>query len=322
MKIAFLLYPTSKVRVDEDSSFWIMHELSRRGHAVHHFESRDLSWRDGSARAFLTRSNTDAQHGFLPALRSAKTEDLAAMDCIFIRKEPPFDGDYLSALQVLEGVKHRVFILNDPRGIALCNEKLFILSFARHIPDTCVTQNTTEAKNFIRSLKSHAVIKPLNDKAGAGIFRTHAKDENLPSLLETATVRGAQKVMIQRFVSAKKYGDKRLLVLNGNILGGFIRRPSAADFRANLSVGGRLERAAITAWDRLLVSDMAPKLLANGLFFVGIDVIGKKLTEINVTSPSGIPEIHALYRRRVEKEVADFIEKALLGFSGRKLSLR
>ncbi|HTL70533.1 MAG TPA: glutathione synthase [Candidatus Eisenbacteria bacterium] len=307
MKIAFLLYPVSKVKVDEDTSFWIMHELSRRGHQVFHFESRDLFWRDGSVWARVTRSRTDVRKGFLGAERRVEPVDLGSLDCVFIRKEPPFDAEYLYALQLLETIKSRTFVLNDPAGIAMSNEKLFILDFPRHIPETLVTGDPAEAARFARSL-GRAVIKRLDEKGGLGIFSTSSRDRNLPSLLEQATRFGREKVMVQRFVSADRHGDKRILLLNGEILGAFLRRPSALDFRANLGVGGTLHRAAVTASDRKVVRDLSPVLEERGLHFVGIDLIGRFLTEINVTSPAGIADLITLYQRHAETKVADFIE--------------
>ena len=309
MKIALLLYPTTKVRVDEDSSFWIMHELQKRGHDVRHFESRDLFWEKGSPRAFLTTSRLDTRKGFSAPCRASQASDLSQWDCVFIRKEPPFENDYLYALQLLETIKNRVFVLNDPTGVALCNEKLFILNFLEYIPETLITNNPEQAKEFVRRLGKKVVVKRLNDKGGAGIFMTEARDRNLPSLMEMATDTGRRKVLVQRYITANETGDKRILVLNGKILGTFFRKPSKTDFRANLSVGGSMHRARITPWDEKLVQAMRPQLLRNGLWFAGLDVIGKYISEVNVTSPSGIPEINAFEKVRLQERVTDFIEE-------------
>ncbi len=310
MKIGFLLYPVSKVKVTEDTSFWIMHELSSRGHDVFHFESHEMAWRDGAPRARLWKARTHASKGFLTsAPPPPKAANLRALDAVFVRKEPPFDTGYLHALQLLETVKDRVFVINDPAGIAMANEKLAILNFPKRIPETLVTQDPAEAKRFVRDLGGPAVLKALNGKGGAGIFATASTDRNLPSLVEAATSFGTRAVMIQRFVPADRFGDKRLLVLDGKILGSFLRRPSAGDFRANLGVGGTLHKAPPTREDRELVEEMAPWLSRYGLHFVGIDVIGRWLTEINVTSPSGIADLIALGQGHPERAVADFLEK-------------
>lgn len=311
MKIAFLLYPTASVKVDEDSSFWIMHELGRRGHRVSHFESGDIFWEKSRVFAHLSVSETDPRLGFRRTKRSQASEPLDSLDVLFIRKEPPFDNEYLYALQLLNLLRDKVFILNDPAGIAMCNEKLFILEFKDLIPESFVGDKPPALKKFIRSLGTRAVVKPLNNKGGAGIFVTHGKDRNLPSLLEQMTLGGSRKVMVQRYIPHDRDGDKRILILDGRPLGSFVRRPSASDFRANLSVGGLMRKAALTSGDRRLVSALAPSLAKNGLYFVGIDVIGGYLSEVNVTSPSGIPEIRQLGGERLEKQVADFIERRL-----------
>ena len=312
MKIGFLLYPTAGVKVDEDSSFWIMNELLCRGHRVFYFESSAMIGSQRGPRARLTPARLDIKKGYLPSAPSKNYEDLSLFDAIFIRKEPPFGLPYLYALQLLETIKDRVFILNDPAGIALANEKLFSLRFARYAPESLVTEDPLVARAFIRGLRSHAVVKPLDDKGGRGIFEASSKDKKLMKKLEAVTSSGKLKVILQRFVSAKKHGDKRLVVLNGKILGAFLRRPPKNDFRANLSVGGTMHRASVSAWDKKMVSDMHPLLDRYGLYFTGLDVIGKYLTEVNVTSPAGIPEIHQFDRSYPERKVADFIEKRCL----------
>ncbi len=318
MKISFLLYPTSKVKVDEDSSFWIMYELLSRNHQVSYFESSELHWESGAVQAQLTAARLDPRKGFLPSSPSKNTTDLSSLDAIFIRKEPPFDTEYLYALQLLNLIKDRVFVLNDPAGIALSNEKLFALRFKRFIPESLVTNQIEVARNFIRKLGKTVVIKPLDQKAGKGILRSEIGDKNLPSMLDIATDSGKKTVLIQRYIPQNSFGDKRILVLNGEVVGSFLRRPSKEDFRANLSVGGSMYRAKVTREEEKMVEAMASELLNRSLYFVGLDVIGGFLSEINVTSPSGIPEIRQLEGKRVEKEVADFIEHYLLSFSGRK----
>ena len=318
MKIAFLLYPTFKVKVDEDTSFWIMHELVSRGHQVSYFESSVLRWAAGRLWAPLVVARLHPQKGFLPSPPPDKATDLASLDVIFIRKEPPFDTEYLYALHLLDLVKARVFILNDPAGIALCNEKLFTLQFENLIPESFVTSRPDRAREFIQKLKKSVVIKPLHQKAGLGILRSDARDKNLPSILEIATDSGKKTVLIQRYIPQNSFGDKRILVLNGKPVGSFLRRPPKKDFRANLSVGGSMHRASLTSKDKKMVEAMSGRLLRHGLYFVGLDVIGGYLSEINVTSPSGIPEIRQLEGRRVEKDVADFMERRLSPFSGRR----
>ncbi len=311
MKIAFLLYPTASVKVHEDSSFWIMHELARRGHAVYHFESRHLLVENGSPKAYVYAARMDAKKGFLASLLSEKPAPLAGFDALFIRKEPPFDAGYLYAMQILELLRDKVFMLNEPRGIALFNEKLSILQFEGLTPETLVTEDPQTAKSFIQKLKKRVVVKPLDQKAGSGILMTDAKDKNLSSILDITTNFSKNKIMIQRFIQTPKQADKRILLLNGEVLGVFTRKPSPADFRSNLSVGGSMHRAVLSAEDKRIVRRIAPILVKNGLYFTGIDVMGKYLTEINLTSPSGIPEINALYGKKIQENVAEFIESKI-----------
>lgn len=306
-----MLYPTQNVKANEDSSFWIMRELQRRGHEVSYFESEDLLWLEGSPKAYTRPARLSLRKGFIPSPLSKKPSDLAGLDCIFIRKEPPFDNAYLYALQLLESINNKVFVLNDPSGIAISNEKLFSLRFKKYAPETLVTESPLRARAFVDAARFEVVVKPLNEKGGKGIFTTARGDRNLASLLNTATHAGYEKVMIQRFISADKYGDKRIVLLNGEPLGAFLRRPPRHDFRANLSTGGTMHKAALTVHDKKLVHDLAPLLLKHGLYFTGIDVIGDYLTEVNVTSPAGIPELNFLNKTRTEAKVADFIEKRL-----------
>lgn len=308
MKIGFLLYPIDNINVMEDTSFWIMHELQRRGHQVFRFESRHMIW-DGQPSAYLTPSRTHPRQGFIPAKRQTSPCALSKLDCIFIRKEPPFDDDYLHALQLLELVKHRVFVINDPAGIAMCNEKMFSLAFEPYIPQTLVTDNAATAKSFIRRLGKKVVLKRLNEKGGHGIFASHPKDENLPSLLETATRSGLEKIMVQRFIPARRHGDKRILILDGRIIGSFLRRPPTGDFRANIGVGGTFHRATVSSRDKKIVAALTPLLGRYGLHFAGIDIIGDYLTEINVTSPAGIADVIILEKKHLESQVVDFLEK-------------
>ena len=315
MKIAFLLYPVSDVRIDEDSSFWVIHELLRRGHVVHYFESKDLFYSQGTIQAFLKPTRTDSKKGYLPSPPAAQPTPLRDLDCVFIRKEPPFDNEYLHTLQLLTLIRDKVFVLNDPRGVMFCNEKLFTLEFPELIPETLVSENPKIAERFVLGLGQKVVIKPLHEKSGLGIVMSNPRDKNLPSLLQIATQSEKRQILVQRYVDGEKFGDKRILILNGEPIGAFLRKPPAQDFRANLSVGGRMLCTTLTPRDRQITKRLAPALLQHGLHFVGIDVIGSYLTEINVTSPAGIPECQALYGAHLEKKVVDFLESSVGGRS-------
>ena len=276
--------------------------------------------KNGAAHAYLTPSRLRLPHGFLPSPTGKIAVNLSTMDCLFIRKEPPFDTAYLHALQLLQLIENKVVIINNPRGVALCGEKLFSLSFPDLIPVSLVTENPDIAHGFIRNLKQKVVLKPLDNKAGVGILAVHPKDRSLRSLLELATEHGTKKVLLQKFVSADRWGDKRILILDGKILGAFVRKPSRGDFRANLSRGGSMHRTSLTRRDQKITAALVPALQKNGLWLAGIDVIGGYLTEINVTSPSGIPEINHFEKTRPEKRIADFIERRFSLTVGRRRS--
>lgn len=309
-----MLYPTDRVRVDEDSSFWMMWELNRRGHEVSYFTSQDMAWSGDSVIARMKPALLHTRRGFLPAATRPRPVDLTSQDCVFIRKEPPFDDEYLYSLQLLELIKHRVFIVNDPAGVALANEKTFILRFGAWSPDTLVTANIEDAVRYIRSVRKNVVIKPLNHKGGYGVFVTNSRDRNLHGILELSTQLGRTKVIIQQYLPVDRVGDKRIVVLEGQILGAFLRRPGRRDHRANLSAGGTMHGTRVTAQERKLVSAISPTLNRYGLYFTGLDCVDGKLTEINVTSPAGIPEIRKFDAVRAEKNVADFIERRTLSF--------
>ena len=207
MKISFLLYPTARVKTEEDSSFWIMRELKKRRHEVSYFESHEMMGRPGGPEAYLHPALLDVKKGYLPSPRSRAAQPLLGQDCVFIRKEPPFDTEYLYALQALDPIKDRVFVLNDPAGIALANEKSFTLRFPGLAPESIVTRSATEARSFIDTIKSKVVVKPLDEKGGLGILSTSGSDKNLPSLLEIMTDFGGRSVIVQRYVPAEKFGD-------------------------------------------------------------------------------------------------------------------
>lgn len=313
MKIAFLLYPTHTVRVDEDSSFWIMHELRSRGHEIYHFESKDLVLINNRPAARLLRSNTHVRKGFIPSPPAAQWTALEGLDAIFIRKEPPFDAEYVQSLQILSRLKDRVLLINDPVGILLCNEKLGLESLDPYLPESVCSADPSVLEDAARRIGGRVVLKPLDERSGYGVLLTSAKDKSFRSLVQTACGKGSRRMLLQRFVEAGRLGERRILVLDGEILGAFRRLAHPRDFRANLGLGGRMVRMGVTAFDRRMVASFAGRLRELGLYFVGIDACGEKILEINVTSPSGIPELNALNRARLQSNVADFIERRLRG---------
>jgi glutathione synthase len=234
-------------------------------------------------------------------------------DGVFLRTDPPVNIPYLYATYILDGVdRAKTLVLNAPQGLRAANEKMYALQFQSFIPETIVTQ----AKNLIRQFvdeKGRAVMKPLGGKAGEGILFLEAGDRNLNSLVEISTKQGREPVMVQTYLPAAKDGDKRIILLDGEPIGAVNRIPTGSEFRGNMAVGGRVAKVDITAREKELCQEIAPKLRADGLYFVGIDVIGGYLTEINVTSPTGIREIDRLNDVSLGKQVIEWLAAKLGG---------
>jgi glutathione synthase len=211
-----------------------------------------------------------------------------------MRKDPPFDDTYLHATQLLELARGRTVLVNDPRGLRDANEKLYALHFPAVTPPTLVTREAARIKAFVREHGGRAVIKPLDGAGGRGVFVLSADDKNTNAIIETSTDEGRRAAMVQRYIPEVRQGDRRILLLDGEPLGGILRVPADDEARSNIHVGGRVVQHALTARDREICATIAPRLRADGLAFVGIDVIGDYLTEVNVTSPTGIQELDRL----------------------------
>jgi len=200
-------------------------------------------------------------------------------------------------------------VLNDPRGLVNANEKLYALNFPEVIPESLVTADAARLKAFMDRLGGEMIVKPLDGCGGAGVLHVHRGDRNLNALLEMSTIEGTRLVMAQRYLPAARQGDKRLIVLDGEPLGAILRVPREDEHRGNIHVGGRVERSPIDDRDRAICRRLAPRLTADGLYFVGLDVIGGLVTEINVTSPTGVQEIDRLDGVNLEASVIDFVER-------------
>ena len=229
------------------------------------------------------------------------------IDVAFQRKDPPVDRDFIVATQILD-VCRRTIILNRPTSVIAFNEKLLATRFADLMPATRVTRRISELKEFMAQQGGEMIVKPLDGKGGEGIFHLGAADRNLNSILEQSTQFGTRAIMAQQYLPAIRQGDKRILLLEGEPIGAVLRVPAEAESRANLHVGGTASKAPLDAADRAIVARVGPFLKDHGLFFVGIDVIGGKLTEINVTSPTGVQEINALDQTNLEALVIDRVE--------------
>jgi glutathione synthase len=229
---------------------------------------------------------------------------------LFQRVDPPVDAAYTTATQIL-GLCRRALVLNRPAGILAANEKLYALNFADLMPETLVSRKTGRFIDFMAQMGGEMIVKPLDGKGGEGIFHVRHDDRNLFSILEQSTAFGTRRAMAQRYMPQVRSGDKRILMLEGEPLGALLRVPSEGETRANLHVGGRAAKAALDEDDRRILERVGPWLRRDGLFFVGIDVIGGRLTEVNVTSPTGIQEMNALDGERYETRLIERVEELL-----------
>jgi glutathione synthase len=316
MRFLFVMDPLERILPDKDTTFVFMLEAQTRRHEVHSCNAADMFIRDARTHARLRRTEVRR----VPAeqrdqlrhyqLFEERTEALDTFDAVFMRKDPPFDLAYFLATQLLSLVDaRRTLVLNSPRGLREANEKLYALNFPSVIPETFVSRDPTRLKAFLEELGGEMIIKPLTGCGGAGVFHVQRNDRNLNSLLETATVNGTQLIMAQRYIPAVRTGDKRLILLNGEPLGACLRVPREDEHRGNIHVGGTCVCTDISDRDREICAALAPRVRADGLYFVGLDIIGGYLTEVNVTSPTGVQEINALNGVCLEAQVIDFVER-------------
>ncbi len=294
LRVAVQMDPIETIGIDGDSSFALMLEAQRRGHALWHYEVRNLSLLLGADGQRLTATarpvTVQRVRGDHYRFGDALTLDLATMDVVLMRQDPPFDMAYITATHMLEHIHPRTLVVNDPAHVRNAPEKLLVTHFPELMPPTLVTWDAAAIRAFRREHRD-IVVKPLFGNGGAGVFLIREDDPNLGSLLEMHAARSREPLMIQRYEPAVRVGDKRIILVDGVAMGAINRVPAAGEARSNMHVGGRAEAARITARDREICERIGPALRERGLVFVGIDVIGDWLTEINVTSPTGIQEI-------------------------------
>lgn len=310
-RMLFVMDPIESVDIDKDTTFALMLEAQRRGHEVLYCGLSDLGARGGDAVADvrpLKLQRVSGDHFRLGEPCRVVLDDEVSV--VFQRKDPPVDAPFIAATQILQ-LCRRALVLNDPTTILARNEKLYALRFPDLMPDTVVSQSIPELLAFRDALAeggSDMVIKPLDGKGGEGIFRLGSGDPNTGSILEQLTAFGTRFAMAQRYLPEIREGDKRILLLEGEAIGAVLRVPSDGETRANFHAGGRAARSGLDARDRVIVETIAPALREDGLFFVGIDVIGGRLTEINVTSPTGLQEINTLDGVTLERDVLERVE--------------
>jgi glutathione synthase len=310
-KFAFVMDPLESVLPDKDTTFAFMLESLARGHELFHLGIKDLFADSQRVCGRARRCAVMRETPHFRFLDGGIEYPLDYFDAIFMRKDPPADIPYLYATMLLSLVDRRTFILNHPAGLREANEKLYALNFPDAIPPTIVTYEIARLKQFMVEQGGEMIVKPLDGHGGEGVFHAHRDDRNLNAILETVTRFEARPIMGQRYLPEIRQGDKRLIVLNGEPLGCTLRVPRADEHRGNIHVGGNCVKAEVTARDREICRMLRPRLERDGLYFVGLDIIGQNLTEVNVTSPTGIQEIDRLDGVNLEAKVIDFVESRL-----------
>jgi glutathione synthase len=319
LTLAFVMDPPATMNPDADTTFAFMLEARARGHRTLYVDPADLGVDHHRVRARVTPITVSRGRSPCFELGEPRVVHLdEEVDVAFQRKDPPVDVDYVVATQIL-ALCRRTLVLNRPEGILVANEKLYAMHFSELMAETIVTRHIPELVEFMHKMGGEMVVKPLDGRGGEGIFLVGESDRNRNSILEQSTRFGTRRVMAQRFLAEVARGDKRILLLEGEPLGALLRIPSERELRANLHVGGTAVRTDIGPEDRRIIERIGPRLREDGLFFVGIDVIDGQLTEINVTSPTGIQEMGRLDGAVYEKRVLDRVE-ALAAEAGTVLS--
>ncbi len=308
-KFAFVMDPLEKVLPDKDTTFAFMLEAIGRGHQAYFIAQHDLYAIGSHAFAAARRCTVTRGTPHYRFVDDGAEYGLEAFDAIFMRKDPPADAAYLYATMLLSLVdRGRTFVLNEPAGLREANEKLYALNFPEAIPPTLVSQDLARLKKFMAEQGGQIIVKPLDGHGGESVFLASADDRNLNAILEAVTRFESRPIMAQRYLAEIRDGDKRLIVLDGEPLGCTLRVPRDDENRGNIHVGGNCVKAEVTGRDLEICRMMRPRLKRDGLYFVGLDIIGNYLTEVNVTSPTGIQEIDRLDGANLEAKVIDFVE--------------
>jgi glutathione synthase len=316
VKFAFIIDPLAKLDPGHDTSVALMEAAQLLGHEVWVTRADFLTVIRGKAYALLqpvTLKPVQLVDGLWVTdehwyqVGDASLQALEEMNVVFMRTDPPVTIPYLYATYILDLIdQEKTLVVNSPQGLRTANEKMYALQFQSVIPETIVSGSKEVIRQFVEE-KGAAVIKPLGGKAGEGILFIASGDRNFNSLIEISTKQGRQPVMIQNYLPAAREGDKRIILLNGEPIGAVNRIPTGNEFRGNMAVGGRVAATEITPRDYEVCQVVAPKLRADGLYFVGLDVIGGYLTEVNVTSPTGVREIDRLQGVSLGKKVIEWI---------------
>ena len=306
--VAIQMDHVSGINIDADSTFMLAMEAQNRGHRLFHYVPRDLYLKHGRVFATMQPLQVRREKGTHFTLGAEQDIELTAMDVVLMRQDPPFDMAYITATHLLEHVHPKTLVVNDPVSVRNAPEKLFVTHFADLMPPTLITSDLRQVKRFRQEHKD-IIVKPLFGNGGAGVFHLPPGDENLSALLEIFTQLYREPVIVQRYVPEVRQGDKRIILVEGEAVGAINREPAAGEVRANMHVGGKPVKTELSPRERHICKSIGPARRERGLVFVGIDVIGDYLTEINVTSPTGIQEINRFNGVQIESLTWDAIEK-------------
>lgn len=290
LKIAVQMDHINSIRIAGDTSFALCLAAAERGHELYHYTPDRLSMRDGVVSAALEPLQVRDIEGDHFTLGEAVHTDLSEMDVILLRQDPPFDMNYITTTHLLERIHPKTLVVNDPAWVRNSPEKIFVTEFPDLMPETLITKDLQEVLKFRREF-GDIIIKPLYGNGGAGVFHLTTDDRNLTSLLEMFEQMYREPFIAQRYLKDVRSGDKRIILIDGEPVGAINRVPAESDARSNMHVGGRAEATELTEREKDICARIGPSLKERGFILVGIDVIGDYMTEINVTSPTGIREI-------------------------------
>ncbi|NNM76044.1 glutathione synthase [Sphingomonas sp. ID1715] len=292
LRVAFQMDPMEGLNIAGDSTFALMLKAQERGHLCYHYQAEDLTWENGRLYTFGTPMTVRPEPGNHFTPREPVLLDLGCdVDVVWMRQDPPFDLGYITATHLLERIRGETLVVNDPESVRNAPEKVWVLDFARFMPPTMVTRSLGAARKFLEE-HGEIVVKPLHGNGGKAIFKIGADGANLSSLIEVFNTAYREPHMVQAFLPSVAAGDKRIVLVDGEVAGAVNRIPGEGEIRSNLAVGGKAAKTELTAREQEICAALAPELKRRGLLFVGIDVIGGEwLTEINVTSPTGIVAI-------------------------------
>jgi glutathione synthase len=292
LRVAVQMDPLEGINIEGDSTFAIMLGAQRRGHSLYYYRAEDLTYGEGRLWTMAQPVTVQPVQGDHYALGEHVLLDLGRdTDVVLMRQDPPFDLGYITATHLLERIQGETLVVNDPASVRDAPEKIWVLDFERYMPPTLLTRSLGAARHFLER-HGEIVVKPLHGNAGKAVFKVGRDGANLASLIEMFNTAYREPHVVQAFVPEIAEGDKRIVLIDGEVAGAINRIPGAGEIRSNLAVGGSATKTELTATELEICAALAPELKARGLLFVGIDVIGGKwLTEINVTSPTGIVAI-------------------------------